>query len=39
MGTKNNGPKVFALRLLSDWLCLENGLSIVENPKPRSQSM
>ena len=28
----------FALRRLSDRLCLENGLSIVENPKPRSQS-
>lgn len=27
----------FALRRLSDWLCLENGLSIVENPKPRSK--
>ena len=26
----------FALRRLSDRLCLENGLSIVENPKPRS---
>ena len=25
----------FALRRLSDRLCLENGLSIVENPKPR----
>ena len=28
----------FALRRLSDRLCLENGLSIVENPKPRSKS-
>ena len=27
----------FALRRLSDRLCLENGLSIVENPKPRSK--
>ena len=27
----------FALRRLSDRLCLENGLSIVENPKPRSE--
>ena len=27
----------FALRHLSDRLCLENGLSIVENPKPRSK--
>ena len=27
----------FALRRLSDKLCLENGLSIVENPKPRSK--
>lgn len=27
----------FALRRLSDCLCLENGLSIVENPRPRSQ--
>ena len=28
----------FALRRLSDRLCLENGLSIVEHPKPRSKS-
>lgn len=28
----------FALRRLSDRLCLENDLSIVENPKPRSKS-
>ena len=28
----------FALRRLSDRLCLENSLSIVENPKPRSKS-
>ena len=28
----------FALRRLSDRLCLENGLSIVENLKPRSKS-
>ena len=28
----------FALRRLSDRLCLENGLSIVENPKPRGQT-
>lgn len=28
----------FALRRLSDRLCLENGLSIVENPKPRSRA-
>ena len=27
----------FALRRLSDRLCLENGLSIVENPKPQSK--
>lgn len=27
----------FALRRLSDRLCLENGLSIVKNPKPRSK--
>lgn len=27
----------FALRRLSDRLCLEKGLSIVENPKPRSK--
>lgn len=27
----------FALRRLSDRLCLENGFSIVENPKPRSK--
>ena len=27
----------FALRRLSDRLCLENGLSIVENPNPRSK--
>lgn len=27
----------FALRRLSDRLCLKNGLSIVENPKPRSK--
>ena len=27
----------FALRRLSERLCLENGLSIVENPKPRSK--
>ena len=27
----------FALRRLSDKLCIENGLSIVENPKPRSK--
>lgn len=27
----------FALRRLSDRLCLENGLSIVENPQPRSE--
>ena len=27
----------FALRRLSDRLCLENGLSIVENPNPRSR--
>ena len=27
----------YALRRLSDRLCLENGLSIVENPKPRSK--
>ena len=27
----------FALRRLSDRLCLENGLSILENPKPRSK--
>ena len=27
----------FALRRLSDRLCLENGLSIVENPKPRNK--
>ena len=27
----------FALRRLSDCLCLENGLSIVENPNPRSK--
>lgn len=28
----------FALGRISDRLCLENGLSIVENPKPRSKS-
>ena len=34
---RNFWDSSFALRRLSDRLCLENGLSIVENPKPRSK--
>ena len=34
---RNFWGSAFALRRLSDRLCLENGLSIVENPKPRSK--
>ena len=34
---RNFWGSFFALRRLSDRLCLENGLSIVENPKPRSK--
>lgn len=34
---RNFWSSSFALRRLSDRLCLENGLSIVENPKPRSK--
>ena len=35
--SRNFWGSSFALRRLSDRLCLENGLSIVENPKPRSK--
>lgn len=34
---RNFWNSTFALRRLSDRICLENGLSYIENPKPRSK--